>query len=47
MENKKIVNVESKEQEQRNLRKDIKFIKKNVLEYAKKDARITQSNYIY
>jgi len=29
------------------VKKDIKFIKKHVLEYAKKEVRVAHSNYIY
>ena len=44
---KEIEKLERENQERQNLRKDIKFIKKNVLVHAKKEAQITQSNYVY
>lgn len=38
---------ETKEKDQNNLRKDIRFIKKNVLVLAKRDAETSHSCYIY
>ena len=35
------------EQEQKELRNDIRFIKKNVLDHAKIDCRYAKSNYCY
>ena len=43
-ENEKL---EQKQQDQKNLRKDIQFIKKNILIPARKDAETAQSCYIY
>jgi len=47
MNTKENEKLEQKQQDQKNLRKDIQFIKKNVLEPARKDAQITQSCYLY